>query len=285
MRRKRSILRVASVGLFLSALTCLGMRVHQALDFNTQYDDYMRAAVKEEDPKKSVVKAEQALAYLEAKELTSGRTAILYNSPDTDVGDWYSVVSTAVEDFKKSDGKNKDALKKAVWGSSDADVDTKPLPTPTGISIHPNNRRFVLWGWGSLIAALALGGCSFLVRNTPKPASLTTIEKTVFQTSKGTSPVYYLCGNMPHVIYRTNDFHLHDCWWNGHWNDTDLTVHTGANVLAACDPIAIVNGNLQRIIFRGYDNCLHELQHDYSVQSKWQHTNLTQATGVLPALA
>jgi len=286
MTRKRTSLQVVAAAALLSALACLGVKVHRSLDYNSQYETYIRAAIHEDDPVKSVAKAEHALAYLENQGMTGGRTAILYDSPDTDVGDWYSVVSAAINDYKTSGGKDKVSLKKAVFGDPGADTEKAPIPAPTGIAIHPNNRTFLLWGWGSLVGAISLLGLSFLTTNTPKQSVAKAAPVTPNKLKPGSQPGFYICGNMPHVIYLAVDHHIHDLWWNGKWNDLDLNVNAGQDSLyAAGDPLPIVINTQQRVIFRGQDNCMHEFSLDYTSQAKWQYTNLTSASGAPLALS
>lgn len=279
MTRKRTNLQVLAATLFISALACLGIRIHHSMDFGTQYEEYMRAAMKEENADKSVKKAQHAVAYLDSKGLTTGRTAVLYESPETDVSDWYTVVSEAVEQYGKT--KDRAKFKKAIYGNEDADPDKDRLPTPPGISIHPNNPLYSLWGWGSFVLSAVCLGCSFLTKNGVKPVDAAKEPNVV----TGSQPTHYIIGNMTHVIYRTVDGHIHDLWWNGRWNDTDITAQAGCSVIAAGDPVVSVVGNMQRIVFRGTDNCMHELSYDYTAHSKWQYANLTRAANAPLALA
>src|SRR5438105_3975424 len=96
MRRKRTALRVMATAMTFSALSAVGLLLHQNINFSTQFDEYLRSACREENSDKAVSKAQHALDFLVARNLTTGKTAILYESPETDVGDWYEGVEDAI---------------------------------------------------------------------------------------------------------------------------------------------------------------------------------------------
>jgi hypothetical protein len=88
--------------------------------------------------------------------------------------------------------------------------------------------------------------------------------------------------NMQHVIFFTDDGHIHELYHDGAWHCRDLT-----NLAAA--PLAVVSNdvtglfdayvttfnNQQHIIFSGRENHVHELYHD----GAWHHKDLTALAG------
>ncbi len=83
-----------------------------------------------------------------------------------------------------------------------------------------------------------------------------------------------------HVIYTGADNHIHELWWdNSGWHHNDLTVAASA---PSATSDTLLTGyvfdaqSTQHVVYRGYDNHIHELWWD--IQG-WYHNDLTAATG------
>ncbi len=79
-----------------------------------------------------------------------------------------------------------------------------------------------------------------------------------------------------HILYRSNDGHIRELWWDGGWHAEDLTAATGAPA-AAGDPRGYMFDaqGTQHVIFRSNDGHIRELWWDGS----WHAEDLTAATG------
>ena len=77
-----------------------------------------------------------------------------------------------------------------------------------------------------------------------------------------------------HVVYRGNDSHIHELWFNGQWNHNDLSVAAAAPS-AASDPAGYTwdIDRTQHVVYRGIDNHIHELWFN----GQWNHNDLTIA--------
>jgi hypothetical protein len=97
-------------------------------------------------------------------------------------------------------------------------------------------------------------------------------------------PVGYEFGaqGTQHVVYRAQNAHVHELWWDGKWHFNDLTVaasaplagHDGAD---GGEPAAYMFDaqGTQHVVYVGADKHIHELWWD----GDWHHNDLTAAAG------
>jgi hypothetical protein len=94
-------------------------------------------------------------------------------------------------------------------------------------------------------------------------------------------PAGYVLNGGQHVLYRGNDSHIHELYWNGDlWVHTDLTVGSGADKVAGASaighPFGYTLSNSQHVVYRGSDGHIHEL---YWEGGPWGQNDLTVASG------
>jgi hypothetical protein len=96
-------------------------------------------------------------------------------------------------------------------------------------------------------------------------------------------PAGYAYYYSQHVVYRGEDSHIHELWWNDtagerKWQHTDLLYAASSNDShppeAAGDPIGLALGHKQHVIYRGIDGHIHELWWDGGRDRTWHHTDL-----------
>ena len=80
-------------------------------------------------------------------------------------------------------------------------------------------------------------------------------------------------GNVPRVVYRGVDGHIHELYVTDTWKHFDISQNTGAPT-AAGDPMGYMT-NVPRVVYRGVDGYIHELY----VTDTWKHFDLSSATG------
>jgi hypothetical protein len=85
-----------------------------------------------------------------------------------------------------------------------------------------------------------------------------------------------------HVVYRGEDSHIHELWWDGGWNHNDLTAASEApsNVDGDPDGYTFYNGQnkVQIVVYRGTHKHIHELVW----KGHWYHNDLTQDSHIRP---
>jgi hypothetical protein len=97
-------------------------------------------------------------------------------------------------------------------------------------------------------------------------------------------PAAYTLGESQHVIFRANDGHIHELYWQPGttWVHSDLTAAAKSPALAAGDPAAYILGGSQHVVYRGNDKHIHELY--WQPGTTWAHNDLT-ADSESPVLA
>ncbi len=80
-----------------------------------------------------------------------------------------------------------------------------------------------------------------------------------------------------HVMYNTDDQHVHELWQDNHgWHHTDLTAATGAPLAYSVGTGYGLGQGEQRVFYAGNDNHIHQLSWD---SNGWHHHDLTAAAG------
>lgn len=92
----------------------------------------------------------RAISYLDDRQITSGSTAILWNTPETDVGFWYSNLNAASGELRRIQPEDSQLLKTNVLMKLRETLlgpgHDGQVAAPPGISLFPNNRAFALTG-------------------------------------------------------------------------------------------------------------------------------------------
>ena len=85
-----------------------------------------------------------------------------------------------------------------------------------------------------------------------------------------------------HVVYRGDEGHVHELWWDGQWHTENLTGMTNA-VRCLGDPsgYVFVAQGTQHVVYRGTDNHIHELWWN----DQWNTDDITAATNAPMRLA
>lgn len=100
-----------------------------------------------------------AIAYIEANELTSGYTSVIWRTPDEDIGYWYRNIKTSFNELERlpdnaSSLEKSNMLIKLRETLVDHGKSGSHITIPSGISRYPNNAVY-----GALIWMFLISGC------------------------------------------------------------------------------------------------------------------------------
>ncbi|HMQ01708.1 MAG TPA: hypothetical protein PKD79_01410 [Candidatus Doudnabacteria bacterium] len=141
---------------FVVALSTLGFigwvvtRTVASIQYDRGCGGHLKRAADANTIDLAVLELEIAVKYLEANNMTSGYTSIIYQTPDEDVGFFYSNLKASLEELK---GISPEAtplersnilmkLRETLLDNGErATVTTKP----PGISIFPHNTKLFIW--------------------------------------------------------------------------------------------------------------------------------------------
>ena len=102
---------------------------------------------------------ETALKYVEANNITSGYTSIIWNTPDEDIGFWYRNLKESLAELEKCEAgcttqlEQTNVLMKLRETLLD-EGQSVSVTDPTGISIFPSNTAFMWWAILSFVFAV-----------------------------------------------------------------------------------------------------------------------------------
>ena len=145
---------VFMVGILVIVGTLLwgGLRVINSIQFTQGCKGHLKRAADANTVQLAKEELAIALNYIEAHELTSGYTSVLYRTPDEDVEFWYRNLSSALAELSamKPDAtmleKSNMLMKLRETLLDDGEKGTK-VTRPRGISIYPNNVAYCFFGW------------------------------------------------------------------------------------------------------------------------------------------
>lgn len=138
------------------------VRVYSNLSFKQKCEGYIKQAADANSPELALEKLNISIKYIEANNLTSGSTAIVFPLPSEDLGFWYknlkeaqkglSEIKPDATPLEKSNQLMK--LRETLLDKSDHGED---VTVPEGISIFPNNALMFVIPWFALV--LIIVGC------------------------------------------------------------------------------------------------------------------------------
>lgn len=160
---------VIGIILLLPFLFWAGFRTIRDINFNRNCGGYLKRAADANSVDLAKTELTRALRYIEAHGMTKGYTSIIYNTPDEDVGFWYTNLKTSLKDLEDL-GPNATPLEKSNTLIKlretllDHGNGSEQVTMPSGISVYPNNLGAALiCVFGTLLALIS--GLVFLVTN------------------------------------------------------------------------------------------------------------------------
>jgi hypothetical protein len=150
--------------LILFSFVGFGFIMSKKIAFKQNVSGYLKRAGDANTIKLAEVELTKVIDYLEANELTSGYTSILWETPDEDIGFWYENLKASQQELQNlnSDSalERTNVLMKLRETLLDTGKSTR-VTIPKGLSWYPKN---VLYGsilLGSFIALMA--GCVVMI--------------------------------------------------------------------------------------------------------------------------
>lgn len=138
----------------LFSIVLFGSMIYQEIKMEQNCTGYLKRAADANTVELAKVELEKCIAYLEANDLTTGYTSIIYNTPDEDISFWYTNIKdshrelTLVTDSTTSLEKSNILMK-----LRETLLDNEKLSAPTGLARFPNNG---LWCVGSCMAFIMI---------------------------------------------------------------------------------------------------------------------------------
>ncbi len=164
-----------------------GARVHMNNKFDNECAAYVLAAYNTEDPALASKYMDIAVKYLDDNGMTKGSTGSIYNSPDTNLDDWYHSIKQVTDEinyvqtcklslpsernfqfvtvdskpmllndpdlskpFWKEHLKKTNVIKISTTGDKDNKKETPEFQAPAGVSVFPFNTAFFGWLMSSI---------------------------------------------------------------------------------------------------------------------------------------
>ena len=140
-----------------------------AISYNRYCEDYLKRAADANTINIAKVELKKAVDWIESKNLTSGYTSVLYNTPDEDLGFWYNNLKTSLnelENFNQVSATPTDKSNQLIKLREtllDTTGDGTQITAPAGISRYPNNTTYMFMTW-AVICGLIIGTIFLLIR-------------------------------------------------------------------------------------------------------------------------
>lgn len=155
---------VIGLVLILFSFTIFGLRISKGIVFKQNVSGYLKRAADANTIDLANVELTKVIDYLEANELTSGYTSVMWQTPDEDISFWYQNLKASQEELTNlnSDSalERTNVLMKLRETLLDTGEKTK-VTIPKGLAVYPNN---LLWGILMISALTALTvGCVVMI--------------------------------------------------------------------------------------------------------------------------
>ena len=146
--------------LSLPFLLWSGNRIYKGIMFNKEAGGYLKRAADANIVSLTKPELEIAIAYLEEHKMTKGYTSVLYNTPDEDIGFWYTNLKSSLEELRNlpenaTSLEKSNVLMKLRETLLDKTDKGESITVPDGISVFPHNVAYAWWGWLGLLLFLA----------------------------------------------------------------------------------------------------------------------------------
>ena len=140
-----------------------GYCIYLNIDLKQNCTGYLKRAADSNKVETAQKELEKALNYLEAENLNTGYTSVLWQTPDEDVEFWYNNIKESHEELSKVDSittslERSNVLMKLRETLLDNGESGTKLTVPKGLSRYPNNGIIGTLFWVLGISFLFTGG-------------------------------------------------------------------------------------------------------------------------------
>lgn len=138
----------------LTLIGLIGFRLYNKFTFNIGCKQYLKRAAHANTVPVAQKELKTALKYLEANNMTTGYTSVLYNTPNEDLGFFYENLKGAYKELcTVSDSTSSLESSNLLLKLRDSLTDGNVVILPRGIEQAPNNK---LQMWIGIISGLIL---------------------------------------------------------------------------------------------------------------------------------
>ncbi len=139
--------KLLNILLILLSIGIFGMRISKKIVFEQNVKGYLKRAGDANTIELANIELTKAVDYLEANNLTSGYTSILWTTPDEDIDFWYRNLKASQKELQtlnsQSPLEKTNVLMKLRETLMDEGERTK-VTVPKGLSVYPNNKLWAL---------------------------------------------------------------------------------------------------------------------------------------------
>jgi len=148
----------------VSAVWVVGFKIYRKVIFNIECSGHLKRASDANTPEKARPELDKAITFLEARRLTTGYTSILYQTPNEDIGFWYTNLVDArkeldriIHNRESTQLEESNVLMKLRETLIDHG-ETLRVTAPPGISVYPQNTSLLL----QFVISFAIGILAFI---------------------------------------------------------------------------------------------------------------------------
>lgn len=145
--------------LIIASLAVFGMRIYQKETFKKNVTGYIKHAADANTVDIAHEELTKAINYLEANNMTSGSTSVIWETPDEDVGFWYKNLKASQKELAELNStsalERTNVLMKLRETLLDHGEKSSKVTTPDGMSAFPNNALWVWLSWAAFIGFFA----------------------------------------------------------------------------------------------------------------------------------
>jgi hypothetical protein len=145
---------------FIGFLTICGFAVVDAVKFDRNCEGHLKRAADANSIEMAQAELQIAIDYIEAEDLDTGYTSIIYTTPDEDMGYWANNLKQAnneLKDMISADTSSNLEKSNMLIKLRETLIDHKggdsgdTVTVPSGVSRYPNNATYM---WALLISSL-----------------------------------------------------------------------------------------------------------------------------------
>ncbi len=147
---------ILSIALIIGSLIIFGVRISKKIELKQNVTGYLKRAADANTIALANEELTKSIQYLEANNLTTGYTSILWKTPNEDINFWYRNLKASQSEL--SNLKSESALEKTnvLIKLRETLLDsgkTSRVTVPEGLAFYPNNK---LWAFLTLMAILSV---------------------------------------------------------------------------------------------------------------------------------
>lgn len=153
--------KIICVLLMLTSISILGFRASKKIEFKQNVTGYIKRAADANTIDLANQELTKALDYLEANDLTSGYTSILYQTPDEDIDFWYRNLKASQNELQNLESESALEKTNVLIKLRETLLDTgerTKVTVPDGLAVYPHNKF-----WAALMLFALIGGTTGLM--------------------------------------------------------------------------------------------------------------------------